>query len=96
MTQTTYHALRGTKYAGGGWTIDGAEADGWLPIRRDGAAWFARPVDLFATEAEARAEASGRRKPRQARTPRPLYGDYAHLAMLVGISPDGTGRKVAR
>ena len=92
--ETTYHAIRGTKYQGAGWTITGPEVDGWLPIRTaDGVSYFARPCDLFATEAEARAETAARRKPRQPRTPRPLYGDYAQLAQLLGFSTDGTGRR---
>lgn len=96
METSTYHVLRNTKYAGGGWTIAGPATDGWVPIKRDGAAWFARPCDLFATEAEARTEGTARRKPRQGRTHRSLYGDYAQLAALHGIATDGTGRRVAR
>jgi hypothetical protein len=101
MTTTTYHALRGTKYSGGGWTPTGATqttSDGaeWLEIKADGATWFARACDLFATETQARAEARSRRAPRQVRTPQPLYGDFAQLAALNGIRTDGTGRRSAR
>lgn len=45
-----------------------------------------------------RLEVSRRRseaqKNRQPRRPQPLYGDFATIAMLNGISTDGTGRKV--
>lgn len=38
--------------------------------------------------------ASAPRRPRTPRAPRPLYGDYAMLARLNGISTDGSGRRV--
>lgn len=91
------HLLRGTKYAGA-WeisTVGPANADGFRAITStDGASWFTRDQDAFATEGEARSAAKARRKPRQARTPQPLYGDFATVAMLNRISVDGTGRIV--
>lgn len=36
------------------------------------------------------------RRPRRAKTVRPLYGDFAAVAQLNGISTDGTGRRVRR
>lgn len=97
----TFHVLRGSKYHGGGWSVDTNSVrygqEGWLPmVHESGSQWYARPVDLFATEAEARAEARSRRKPRQACQPVALYGDFAMLARMNGIRTDGTGRKSSR
>lgn len=93
----TVHLIRGTKYAGQ-WTITEAidNGDGWVQIKGDGCMWFTREADCFDTEAEARTVATSRRKPRGARTPRPLYGDFAMLAAFSGIRTDGTGQRVAR
>lgn len=90
----TVHILRGSKYAGA-WTLTAdpvLRPDGWLEIRGNGAQWFARPCDLFATEVDARTEAKARRRPRTPRTGTTLYGDYATIAMLNGIRLDGTRR----
>jgi len=92
----TVHILRGSKYAGP-WTISEAgdpDGDGWREISDGHRRWFARDVDAFTTEAEARAEARNRRQPRRTRQPQPLYGDFAVIAMLNGIRTDGTGRLV--
>lgn len=96
---STLHLLRGTKYAGA-WNLTAVgtpDANGWVSITDDrNRSWFTRQDDAFATESDARSEAKNRRKPRQARTPRPLYGDGAVMAMVMGISTDGSGRRVAR
>jgi hypothetical protein len=99
----TLHVLRGTRYVGA-FTLKGVHE-----FARQGervfVAWeyageptgYSAALDeLFTTEAEAREAAKCRRKPRQARSPQPLYGDFAQLASLHGLSTDGTGRKVAR
>lgn len=44
----------------------------------------------LASERRSRKNAAPPRK----RQPRPLYGDFAYIAMLNGVSTDGTGRKV--
>lgn len=93
----TVHALRGTKYAGC-WTVTAIEdATETGAVLRSGSylqgfLW----ADLFPTEADARAAAKARRKPRTVRQPQPLYGDFAQLAALYGITTDGTGRVPAR
>lgn len=91
----TVHLLRGSKYAGC-WTlatVGEPDAHGWRAITgTDRCEWFTRGEDAFATEADARAAAKARRKPRSPKTAQPLYGDFAQLARLNGIATDGTGR----
>lgn len=93
----TVHLLNGTRYAGE-WTIDrvweqGEHPGGYFRIAGTGGQWSTRMDDVFATEADARAEARNRRQPRRARQAQPLYGDFAQLAALHGIATDGTGRR---
>lgn len=91
--QTT-HVLRGSKYMGAFEIAEiVSETDGWVQFKTtDRVTYSAQPGDMFTTEAAAKAEGKSRRKPRQARTPQPLYGDFAMLAMFSGIRTDGTGR----
>jgi hypothetical protein len=94
----TVHLLNGTRYAGAWtvtWVITEADApvDAWFRIFADRRMWSSRMADVFASEAEARAEARSRRAPRRSRQPEPLYGDYAQLAAFHGIRTDGTGRR---
>lgn len=58
-------------------------------------AWYF-PEEIHLTAADRDATCRALRKPRQARTPQPLYGDFAALAMFHGISTDGTGRVARR
>jgi hypothetical protein len=92
----TWHLLRGSKYAGA-FAIERVEpagSAGWFRIYGARTMWTTRVEDAFTTEAEARAEAKNRRKPRTKRQPQRLYGDLAYVALLNGINPDGTGRKL--
>lgn len=103
-TGTTVYLIRGTKYVGV-WhdakIVPAADvpevngpADGWFAvIDARGTMALATPDDMFETEADARAAAKSRRKPRQPRQARALYGDFAQLAAFNGIATDGTGRR---
>lgn len=98
VTGTTVHVLRGTKYAGE-WNVTTAQQidgyPGWVTITdaARGMQWNVELADCYETEAEAREVGRSRRRPRQARQARPLYGDFAQLAALNGIRTDGTGRR---
>lgn len=84
---TTSHLLSGSKYQGAWELAEVASADtnGWQQIKStDGATWFTRPEDAFATEAEARTEAKARRQPRRQR--QTAYGDMAQLAAFTGTA----------
>lgn len=93
----TVHVLNRTKYAGA-WNVSTAEAidgyPGWATIvdADRGMRWNVLIADCFDTEAEARDAARARRQPRRTRQPVALYGDFAQLAAMNGISTDGTGR----
>jgi hypothetical protein len=92
----TWHLLNGSKYAGE-WAIteagELAEGSTYFMIKADKISWSTRLADCFETEDEARAEAKARRKPRQARRPQALYGDFGQLAAFHGFKTDGSGKR---
>lgn len=79
------HVLRNTRYLGAFdvATLEPA-GDGWVTITTsDRVQLVTRPADMFATEAEARAEAKARRQPRRPNRV-PVIAGEAGMAILLG------------